>query len=246
MLNFAGTSFINGAATALIYEENNWLKQWFFKNLRLGKIHADVILTNPHSSAAQDAAQYKMYPEGPKTPKDRIISDNLNELFKLKHNYPQIRLNVFLTNISLPYGVMLLEYNDRNNNHMKIDLYSAVLDDDRERPSFYLLENNPNTKSLYSFFKRNLQRIRDNYSSPFNGHPRFDWLFKKPIIHRGVLRKGLLPHTKRAFEECIKANYPMEVDLLRLKDKSTILVGREDQDISQYGFAKKLSVRNAR
>ena len=241
MLNFAGTSFINSAATAAIYEDSNWLRQWFFESLQLGKIQADVILTDPHSTAAIDAANYKMFPEGPKTPKDRIISDNLNELFALKHNFPQIRLNVFLTRIALPYGIMLLEYDDRKKNHMKVDLYPAVIDEDRERPSFYLLESNTETHYLYNFFKRNMQRIRSHYAVQFSGHPTFGWLFNKPIIHRGVLREGLLPHTERAYRECIQAHYPMEVDLLLLRDSNIILVGRDDQNIAQYGINKKLS-----
>ena len=64
MLNFAGTSFISTTDIADVYRENSWLNRWFFENLQLGKVQAQVILTDPHSTAAEDAAKYKMYPEG--------------------------------------------------------------------------------------------------------------------------------------------------------------------------------------
>ena len=258
MLNFAGTSFISNADVADIYKDNTYLKHWFFEHLRLGEIQAQVILTHPRSPAAEDAAKFKMYPEGMQeekypeviSPKDavelkrRIIPRNLNKLFEFKQKYPQIRLDVFLTDISLPYGIMLLEYGQDHSdyNHMKVDLYSAVLDDDKQRPSFYLMENNQATRHMYDFFRHNLQRIRDHYSIPFNGHPQVTWLAgPKAIIHRGVISRDLMPHTRRAFEACIKAGFPMEVDLLRLKNSGTIIVGRDDQDISRYGVKKKLS-----
>lgn len=240
LLNFAASSFISGIDIATIYEKSDYWKRWFDFQLSQGKIEADIIITDPHSIAAKDAALYKMYPSGSKVKKDEIILKNMNRIFQFMKKYPSARLNIYLTNITLPYGVMMTENVKRANNYIKVDLYSAVINHDENRPSFFLLQNNKETAGLYSFFKNNVMEIMNNHSYAFNGHPKISWLKKKHIIHRGVIRQGLKPHTKSAFEACIEEKYPIEVDLLALKD-GTVIVGREDQDVEQYGYSKPLS-----
>ena len=46
---------------------------------------------------------------------------------------------------------------------------------------------------------------------------------KHPIIHRGVINRSCLEHTRTAFLSCIEQGYPMEVDLLMLRDKQVIV-----------------------
>lgn len=48
-----------------------------------------------------------------------------------------------------------------------------------------------------------------------------------PIIHRGVINGSCLEHTKKAFQSCIEQGYPMEVDLLMLRDQK-IIVWRDE------------------
>lgn len=240
LLNFAASSFLSGIDIASIYKELDFLKSWFSYNLINGYIEADVVLTDPHSSAANDAALYKMYPVGVKTKKDKIILHNLNVLYQFMEKHPEANLNIYLTQIALPYGVMITEYNCEENNHMKIDLYSAVTENDKKRPSFYLLQKREETHELYDFFESNVRSIMNNYSYRFDGHPDISWLLKKPIIHRGVIKPGIIPHTKQAYEACIEENCPVEVDLMQMKDE-TIIVARDDHDISDYGFSNRLS-----
>ncbi len=241
LVNYASSSFITGIDIATIYQESDYLKRWFAYHLSTGKIEADIVLTDPHSSAATDAARYKMYPRGLSVSTEDIILHNLNKLFEFMKNNPRAKLKVYLTRIALPYGVMITEYNDATNNHMKIDLYSAVTNDDGLRPSFYLLQNNKDTSSLYSFFESNVRNIMSNYSYQYSGQLDIEWLrHSAHIIHRGVIKPDLLPHTKSAIEKCIELSYPIEIDLLRIRD-GTIIVGREDQDIKRYGYECSLS-----
>lgn len=232
LLNFASSSFISGIDIARIYNESDSLKRWFSYNLAKGKITANIILTDPLSYAAKDAAQFKMFPVDRTIPADEIILYNMNKLFEFMNKNPNAKLNVYLTKIALPYGIMITNHKNPENNHMKIDLYSPVIEHDGKRPSFYLLENDKDTAALYEFFKDNVLNIKENYSYTFNGHPDVEWMKNRhtPIIHRGVIKNGLLPHTKRAFDACIEARLPMEVDLLCLNDGAgSIIVGREDQ-----------------
>ena len=234
LLNYASSTFISGIDIAMVYQENDSLKRWFSYHLARGDINANIILTNPVSAAAKDAADYKMYPDNRNVPKDEIILQNMNKLFAFMKENPKAKLNVYLTNIALPYGIMITEHRNPKNNHMKVDIYSPVIESDRKRPSFYLLQNDHRTSALYDFFKSNVQRIMNNYAYPFDGHPDVTWMTTKHthIIHRGIIRKGLAQHTQNSFIECIDSQLPMEVDLLPLNDETgTVIVGREDQTI---------------
>ena len=242
LLNYASTSFVSGMDIASIYEESDFLKRWFSYHLIKGDIEADIVLTAPHSSAAYDAALYKMYPDGLTKNTSDIILHNLNTLFRFKRTNPEAKLNVYLTQIALPYGVMMTEHRDPKNNHIKADLYAAVTGDDGRRPSFYLMKQDATTKALYVFFRENVKRIMREYSFPFNGHPDVSWLLnkEKPIIHRAVIRGDMLPHSRRSYDACIGGKYPVEVDLLQMRD-GTIIVARDDFDLRPYGIDKRLS-----
>ena len=239
LVNFASSVFISGIRIATIYEEGNDLKQWFEYNLAMGNIEIDIILTNPHSAAAQDAAFYKMNPDGRKVPTDQIILTNLNKLYQFMQNNPAARINLYLTNIVLPYGLMITDHKNKANNNMKVDLYAADVRDER-RPSFYMLQQNEATRELYSFFVDNAKTIMRRHSYAWHGHPDVGWIKKQRIIHRAMSGPEYLPHTKRSVDACLAAGLPMEIDLLELAD-GKIIIGRTDQDISAYGINKNLS-----
>ena len=243
LLNYASTTFVSGVEVAGVYEKLDMLKRFFMRRLQDGSISVDMILTDPHSPAAQDAADYKMFPKDLDIPKEQIIIHNLNTLFQFKRENPNARIEIHLTQIALPYGVMSTQHKNRHNNHMKIDIYAARPSDDTRRPSFYLLQDDEATSALYSSFLSNIYRIKDNSFDFSNGRPDFSWLYSKEIIHQGLLDSKLVPHTKGAYEACIEHRYPIEVDLLRLSD-GVIIVCRNDHDIKKYGFSEKLSECN--
>ena len=225
LLNYAASSFVSGIEIASVYEESDSLKRWFMYHLANGDIIADIILTDPLSYAAQDAADFKMYPESINSdvPKDEIILRNMNKLFLFMREYPQAKLNVYLTNIALPYGIMMTEHKE-------------VIQNDGRRPSFYLLKSDTNTSDLYTFFSNNIDQIRAVYSYRFNGHPKLDWMNKnyKNIKHKGMITRNSVAHSLKAITDCIEAEFPIEVDLLCLPD-GAIILGRADEYISVNG-----------
>ncbi len=81
--------------------------------------------------------------------RSEIIIRNLNKFYDLKMNAAGVRMKVYLTDIALPYGLMITEHENPENNHMKVDLYAALPGEDKYRPSFYLMENNLETNELY-------------------------------------------------------------------------------------------------
>ena len=245
LVNFASSVFISGIQIASIYQEGDYLKRWFDYHLANGNIEIDMILTDPHSIAARDAALYKMYPSGQKVPTDHIIQTNINKLYRFKQENQNAKINLYLTDIVLPYGLMITEHNNPANDHMKVDLYAAVTNNDLWRPSFYLRRADLKTESLYNFFVSNAQNIMNNYSFHWQGHPDVSWITGQHIIHRAMISSGSLPHTKRSIEACLSAGYPMEIDLLELAD-GNIIIGRKDQDIAEYGVKDCLSNCTAR
>lgn len=236
LLNFASSSFISGASIAKSYEQTDQMKIWFNRHLIEGKITVNIILTDPHSHAAMDAALYKMNPENLTINKDQIILSNLNKLFAFMRKHPEADLHVYLTPVALPYGIMLAEFNsaDKYNNYMKIDLYAADIERDGKRPSFFLLQKDEETKEMFKFFKDNVLRLKTSDSRPFYGHPEIDWMETQnsKIVHRGIAKEHLKPHTLQAFRHCINKEHPVEVDLFTLSD-GTIVVGRLDEDFAQ-------------
>ena len=145
LLNYASSTFISGIDIAMVYQEHDSLKRWFSYHLAKGDITANIILTNPISAAAKDAADFKMYPDDITISSDDINLHNMNKLFDFIAKNPCAKLNVYLTNIALPYGIMMTEHHNPENNHMKIDLYAPVIGTDSKRPSFYLLQNDNKT-----------------------------------------------------------------------------------------------------
>lgn len=244
LLNFASSSFIAGIDIAEIYKETDTLKRWFEKRLVDGDITVDIIITDPLSFAAKEAAEFKMFPQHLKTNRDDIIISNFNKLVRFKSANPKAKLNIYLTNLSLPYGVMITEHKNRADDHMKVDMYAPVIDHDGKRPSFFMLKNNKNTKEMYTFFEDNIIRIKDNYAYSFEGPQKADWISSnvKPIIHRGVLNKSCTAHRMASIEACVKEQLPVEVDLLFLKDGGIVLGRKEEiingKNLSEYTIAE--------
>lgn len=239
LLNFAASSFISGIDIATIYKESDDLKRYFQYSITKGDTEAEIIINDPHSFAAQDAADYKMNPSGSKLPPNQIILHNLNTLYAFLKKNPQIKIQVYLTDIALPYGIMKADFRNTDKNYIKIDLYSPLPQEDSRRPSFYILQSDAASLPMYRFFEGNLDSVK-NIAQRFTVKQAVPWLLRKHIIHKGMFDSSCLPHRKKSFEKCVEQSYPMEVDLLFLKS-GEVIVGRDDEDVSEYTGGKKLS-----
>lgn len=245
LVNLAGTSFISGSLAADVYKSSDWMKRWYIKNLKEGKIASDVVILEPGSSAAKDAEEYKMYPMGLNIEKGEIISRNLEQLLAFKMAYPKAAVKAFLTKIALSNAIMKIEYKERKNNYMKLDLYAPLLSNDRKRPSFYLFKKDRDTELLYDFFDESIDKMLVEAGELIRKLPN-EWIWQQNFAHRAVLSETTTQHTESAFRECMKENVSMEVDLLFLTPENgelkedDIIVGR-DEDVTIGAVRKKLS-----
>lgn len=148
LMNYAGTSFFSGSTIADCYPDE-W-QTWFQDALNNG-LKATVILTKSDSYAAEDAALYKMYPRnGTSVDKSTIISENKKGMILYKYDNPEVKLEAFETEIALPYALFETIFDDESNNHIKVDLYSPLTNDDGKRPSFIVYKKD--NDELYKHF----------------------------------------------------------------------------------------------
>ena len=156
LLNYAGTSFLASQEIANSYDEE-W-RDWFKTMLLGGDVEVTMILTDPNSYAAVDAALYKMYPpNGSKADRKSIIDLNIDNIKKLYKDNPAIKLNAYLTDIALPYALFETTFKDPGKDHIKVDLYSPLTFNDEKRPSFMVYrENNP---VMYEHFSSVIDHI---------------------------------------------------------------------------------------
>ncbi|MBO5008582.1 MAG: nucleotide-binding protein [Clostridia bacterium] len=158
LLNYAGTSFLTSKDIAKSYDEE-WRK--WFGELLMGNVKITLILTDPKSQAAVDAAKYKMYPpRGTITDIKNIISLNSEKVSELLRKKPQLDMDVYFTDVALPYAVFETMFDDPEMDHIKVDLYSPLTFNDEKRPSFMIYrKENP---ALYEHFSGVIDHIALN------------------------------------------------------------------------------------
>lgn len=179
VINYAGTSFLAGR---MVTTETHSDWDIFFLNLSRGGTEVRIVLTDPDSHAAEDAARYKMRPRTlmEDCPLDRIIGRNIHTLRDLVWRYPECDLRCFLTEVALPCAYLKAEFDDPDRDNLKVDLYlpsfteygpavevrpgrreQTVLDesqcDNRLRQSFLIFRKEQ--PELYQSFSDNMEQI---------------------------------------------------------------------------------------
>lgn len=234
LVNFAGTTFIDGVGIADSYKHHDALNKWFQVNLRNGSIEFRVVLVNPNSNAALDAANYKMNPDGIIISKDKIIEKNLETILQVKKAYPSANIRVYLTDIAIPYAIQKVDFPNYKNDYIKIDLYAPLLSSDGERPTFYLTRRNKKTESMYSFFQRNMKcLIKESGEIKLFNVPDV-WVYKRQIIHRANYNYIYPSMSRDAINQCIKHNMPIEVDVIRIKNGEYLVARDAMIEINNY------------
>ena len=120
LINYAGTSFFAGQIVTKEVDSDWGI---FLYNMRHGRTKIKIVLTDPDSPAAKDAVLYKMRPKTLRIPLEQIIRINIMEIKHLSNKYLDYDLSLNLTDISLPCAYLKSEFDDKNKNNIKVDLY---------------------------------------------------------------------------------------------------------------------------
>lgn len=71
-----------------------------------------------------------------------------------------------MTEVVLPYAIMIVKFEEKEMDYMKIDLYSPYIIEKKERPSFYIFRNMQ--ENLYQHFQNVFYNIwNDDVNSVF-------------------------------------------------------------------------------
>lgn len=169
IVNFAATSFLasNKIGPNIEYKAE-WAKL-IEKKLEEGT-NFKILLTMPGSYADYDASKSKM---------KVFLNTNVKPYYIISYAYKVLKelsdkqskkrrskvkkgsIEFKLTDVALPYGAIMV-INDKaykENNHIKVDLYSPYNSTDQERRSFYIFEED---RENYSFFNQNIVNMWNN------------------------------------------------------------------------------------
>lgn len=179
---FANTSFLAGLKVTG-EADSHWTASMGDLYATAKEIH--MVLTDPESNAAEDAARYKMRPSSLRIPPEEIIAENLKDIrFTLPKYSDKNNIRVYLTDIALPCAYFQCEFKDHRRDNIKIDLYLPSFaeyektgeddykikdekqSDGSQRQSFVIFrKDNP---KLYEVFSNNIREIV-NHSNKIYG-----------------------------------------------------------------------------
>lgn len=168
-INYASTAFIAAQKVVPSHVAKGSLRELFQQKLKTG-CNFKFLITEPDSYADFDASKTKM---NTITNNNIDISDLIRiasieleqENYELQNSMTyKGSLEYRLTNIALPYGLILVTNDEEhtNLNHIKVDLYSPFLQNDSERRSFIIYQDNSN----YEFFYKQITSIWNNAKKP--------------------------------------------------------------------------------
>lgn len=103
-------------------------------------------------------------PEGTLYSALSVLYKNLSTdtIYRRRNNDPPVRFHFHVMKTSMPFGIFNVEFLDdaQKYNHVKVDLYSASLDNEDERRSFVIWQRDD--PQNYKFFVDNFNNIKRN------------------------------------------------------------------------------------
>lgn len=131
------------------------------KNLNL-----EIIIEKPESKAELDACKFKENFEHRYIVKKQLIQRTITFLEQISKKVAKRHIHVKMTEVVLPYAIMIVKFEEKEMDYMKIDLYSPYIIEKKERPSFYIFRNMQ--ENLYQHFQNVFYNIwNDDVNSVF-------------------------------------------------------------------------------
>lgn len=190
LICYTGASFINKIDVTQSREGNaEEVSDAFISFINTERTAFDLIITNPYSNAAVDAARFGKLGNNNFKTKRRDVPAYVNTTEPFENAYSSIiqqintniaiqrkmesnELNIYITDISLPYALFQIEYIDKFSylNHIRLDLYSPFLSSNSDRKSIIISKGQ--NKEEYDFFNREIDAYKN--VSKWIGEEEFD------------------------------------------------------------------------
>ena len=160
IVNYAATSFISSNLIASESVYSHKIEDLFERKIHEGT-NFKFLLTSPGSYADYDAATYKMCVVANSNVNARDAITTAAKVIREKSRKYEAEKGVIeykFTDIALPYAGMLVINDEKYSymDHVKIDIYSPLLLNDRNRRSFIVYKSN---KENYDFFCDNISKM---------------------------------------------------------------------------------------
>ena len=122
------------------------------------KLNLEIILTDPVSSAGIEACKYRICPSKLWLSKNELEVICHEQLCALCNEREKIHIK--LTKEFIPYALFIVKYDNPDMDYIKVDLYSPLLTDSKERPCMYVFRSA--TPDLFVHFQNVFRRIWGN------------------------------------------------------------------------------------
>lgn len=133
------------------------LTGFFFNNIKKAvagnsELKLEIIISEPGTECNRDASRYQINLPHLRLPKEKLAQYSLAKLADWKGKIRKGIINIKTTSVPLPYGMFIVCFEDQSLDYIKVDIYSPFLDDNRDRPTMYVLRRaNPD---LFMHFKQ--------------------------------------------------------------------------------------------
>lgn len=172
MMNLANNLTINPEIADMGHLKDNLsLSYGINKILQDTQVNFELILANPNSYDLKDIQTKIANCNAGGSPEGAIYSalaklyESLNSDTIYRQLYQTNRFHLYLMNVSMPFGIFNVEFSDEyaSLSHVKVDLYSACLSNERERRSFIIWKTTD--PQNYDFFVNNFDMVKRNLST---------------------------------------------------------------------------------
>ncbi len=100
----------------------------------------ELILSKYGSDSFDGFTKYQISIPHLRCRKEELPSKTILQLKKLIHLLPSSNLGIKLTKFPLPYALFIMKFDDESLDYVKVDLYSPMIDDNKDRPCFYVFK----------------------------------------------------------------------------------------------------------
>ena len=100
----------------------------------------ELLLSEYESESFRSVAKYQVNIPHLRYKKRELPSKTILQLEKFKHLIPSFNLGIKLTDLPLPYALFIMRFDDESLDYVKVDMYSPMIDDNKDRPCFYVFK----------------------------------------------------------------------------------------------------------
>lgn len=124
----------------------------------------ELILSEYRYGYFEDTAKYQINIPHLRCKKKELPFETVLRLKKIKKAFSIQNFEIKLTRCSLPFALFIMKFDDESLDYVKVDIYSPMIDDNKDRPCFYVFKQTD--PLLFQYFAITFEKMwkNDDYS----------------------------------------------------------------------------------